>query len=85
MEEILGEVTKGFFRGIGYILAEVFFWTICYWVGWPICKIVTLGSYPRKSDSLFLDDRHSSQVWCGVVGLVSIVGLGVFYLTYMTS
>ena len=80
MEEILGEIGKGFFRGIGYILAEIFFWTICYWVGWPICKVLTFGSYPKKRDTMFLDDQIRNGFWCSVVGLLTIVGAIVFYV-----
>jgi len=80
MEEILGEIGKGFFRGIGYILAEIFFWTICYWVGWPICKVLTLGSYPKKSDTMFLDGQSHNGFWCAVVGLLTIVGVIAFYV-----
>ena len=82
MEEILGEIGKGFFRGIGYILAEIFFWTICYWVGWPICKVLTLGSYPRKSNSMFLDEQGHNGFWCAVVGLLTIIGAVTFYVIY---
>ncbi|WOI35583.1 hypothetical protein R1T43_10080 [Alteromonas sp. CI.11.F.A3] len=55
MEEVIvGEVAKGLFRAVGYLIIELFFWTVCYWVGWPICKAVTLGAYPKQ-----VNLRHS--------------------------
>lgn len=49
MDSFFEEIGRGFFRGIGYILVEVFFRTVCYWVGWPICQLATLGKYPSAS------------------------------------
>lgn len=80
MEEILGEVTKGFFRGIGYILAEIFFWTICYWVGWPICKVLTFGSYPKTTTTTYLDNTNHKSFGCAFVGLLTIIGAIAFYI-----
>ncbi len=79
MEDVLGEIGKGFLRGIGYLLADIFFWTICYWVGWPICKILTGGRYPRKSEVEYLEQQHSG-FWCAATGLVVIVSIVLFLL-----
>jgi hypothetical protein len=58
MEDILGEIAKGFFRGLGYIIAEIFFWFVCYWIGWPICKLLTLGAYPKPQKTCTLVTRR---------------------------
>jgi hypothetical protein len=80
MEEVIGEIAKGFFRGIGYILAEIFFWNICYWIGWPICKLVTLGAYPKSEKTVYIDDSRHSGVWCAVVGLIVVVIFVLYFL-----
>lgn len=80
MDDFVAEVGKGFFRAIGYILAEIFFGTICYWVGWPICKAVTLGKYPASKQIVYLESYNGDEngFWCGAVGLLVLIGLGVF-------
>ncbi len=81
MDDLVGEIGKGFFRGIGYILSEIFFCTICYWVGWPACKIATLGKYPASKQAVYFEPhgRRTSEFWCSVVGLLSIISVGVFW------
>ena len=81
MDDLLGELGKGFIRGIGYILAEIFFGTICYWVGWPICKLVTFGKYPSSNQIVYLDDysNRNKGFWCSAVGFIAIIFI-VLYL-----
>ena len=55
MEDVVSEVSNGFFRALGYLLADVFFWTVCYWTGWPVCKVVSLGRYRGKQLSFRLE------------------------------
>ncbi|GAB2997209.1 hypothetical protein GCM10027050_14220 [Psychrosphaera aestuarii] len=76
------EIVSGFFRAIGYILAEVFFYTICYWVGWPICKIFTLGTYPKSFDTGFSAERNYGRGMCSSVGLLTLVF--VFYYVVLS-
>ena len=75
MDDFVGEVSRGFFRFIGYILAEIFFATICYWVGWPICKLITFGKYPSSRQIVYLDDYAGRRqgFWCAAVGLIVII------------
>ena len=81
MEDLLGELGKGFIRGIGYILAEIFFGTICYWIGWPIFKLVTFGKYPSSHQIVYLEDfsDRNNGFWCSAVGLIAIIVI-VLYL-----
>ena len=82
MDSLIEEVAKGFFRGLGYILAEIFLGTVCYWVGWPICKIITLGKYPSSNQLVYLDDGHkrTKGFWCSGVGLLAIIFVVVYFL-----
>lgn len=81
-DDFIGEIGKGFFRGIGYILAEIFFGTICYWVGWPICKIITLGKYPSANQVVYLEGygKSNNGFWCSVVGLLTIILAGLYFM-----
>lgn len=80
MESLIEEIAKGFVRGIGYILAELFFGAICYWVGWPICKVLTLGKYPTGSNVVYLDEGgpRNNNFWCSGVGLIALILIGLF-------
>ena len=79
MEDILGEPGKGFLRAIGYLIAEIFYRTICYWVGWPICKLLTLGKYPKAKKSAFLEDRVNSSFWCCAIGLITLISVLLYF------
>ena len=99
MEEVIvGEVAKGLFMAAGYLIIELFFWTVCYWVGWPICKAVTFGGYPkqnnlrrsesengRESEGRNFGGRSSNQhsnAWCALVGLAVVVSAFLFIITH---
>ena len=80
MDDLIGEIIKGFFRAIGYILAELFFGTICYWTGWPICKLVTFGKYPSSTQVVYLEsyERSNQGFWCSSVGLIVLIVCGLY-------
>lgn len=83
MEDIFGfpgEILKGFLRGIGYILAEIFFRIICCWIGRPLCKLITLGSYLKRNNGIYLDDGINSDFWCSFLGLMVVISGGIYYL-----
>ena len=80
MDDIFGEIGKGFIRGIGYILAEIFFNTICYWVGWPFCKVLTFGKYPKSRKSEYWDNDRLPETMCSLVGLSVLLVIGLYFL-----
>ena len=80
MEDILGEIGKGFLRGIGYILADIFFWFICYWTGWPLCKIITFGHYPKPKRTNYWGEEENSGVLCALLGLTIWIIVGLYFL-----
>lgn len=81
MEDIFSEIGKGFFRCLGYIIAEVFFGTICFWVGWPICKTVTLGKYPDSGQAIYYGDNDNRRegFWCSFTGLIVLIFGGLYF------
>lgn len=52
------------------ILIEVIFRTICFPVGWPIVKLITLGKFPAKG-SWFACTPESE--WTSAVGVAALV------------
>lgn len=83
MDGIIEDIARGFLRGIGYIIAEIFFGTICYWVGWPVCKILTLGKFPASNDVVYLDSGwgpRKNNFWCSAVGLLIIILVGLYFM-----
>ena len=87
MDDFGDEIGRGFFRLIGYILAEIFFGTICYWVGWPICKILSFGKYPASQQVVYLDNYSGRRegFWCSAIGLVVIIATCVFLVGHFGS
>ncbi len=81
MDDILGEIGKGFLRGLGYIIAEIFFKTLCFWIGWPFCKVLTFGKYPRpQRNSDYWAEERSSDVMCSLLGLTVLIVIGLYLL-----
>ena len=70
MDGFVEEIGRGFFRVIGYILAEIFFRTVC------------LGKYPSASEVIYLNEHRSRAdgVLCAVVGLLALIVLALYLL-----
>ncbi|RSC25211.1 hypothetical protein EGT09_01825 [Pseudomonas putida] len=51
-------------------LTEVIFRAICFPIGWPIVRLITLGRYPSRG-SWFACTRESE--WTSAVGLAVLV------------
>lgn len=45
------------FEIVGRILVEFLFYTVSYWVGWLMLKVITLGHYPPQKPA-----RHSEEL-----------------------
>ncbi|MCU7553774.1 hypothetical protein OCL06_04070 [Alteromonas sp. ASW11-19] len=73
MEEVASEVGKGLFRIIVFVLLDILFWAVCYWVGYPICKLLTLGQYPQRTTSFAADHHAKTDFWCAAVGLLTLL------------
>ena len=78
MEDVLEEIGKGFFRAVGWLFAEILFGTVCYWVGWPVCRAVTLGSYPRSRKQVLPDSWDAESFICSSVGFLLLLSLGLY-------
>jgi len=78
MDEILEEIGKGFLRGVGYLLVEILYGTICYWVGWPICRVLTLGRYPRDRSQPLPEQWTVESFFCSSVGFVVLIIVALY-------
>ena len=64
---------------IGFLLN-----TVCFYVGWFICKIVTFGKYPNElphEEGLVSDYIFGSIVT--FVGLITILGVSICVLKFL--
>ena len=68
--EVIVELLSTYVR---IIVVEILFGTVFYWVGWPLCKVVTFGKYPN---SLVSSNGKSRNAMVSLVGVT--VSLGVF-------
>lgn len=83
MEELAEGTFNNLLRFIGLII-RVLVWLIwnfgyhqiCWYVGWPLCRLATLGQFPRTP--FIRPERASTLAECIVpaVGFVSLIALG---------
>lgn len=43
-------------RIVAWFAMELFFWPIIWYLGWPICRAVTFGHYPKMR----INNRHNA-------------------------
>ena len=73
------EIGEVFFRvvlrGVGYVLVEILWNIVCYYVGLPIIKLVTLGKYPEQNPTV-VQEAVTSIVGCMIIvlGMMWLVG-----------
>ncbi|MBE0363962.1 hypothetical protein PULV_a1492 [Pseudoalteromonas ulvae UL12] len=62
------------------VFIEFFINTVCYYIGWPICRIFTLGKYPKEyphEEGLFKGFVFYNDVV--IVGFITLlVCVGIF-------
>ena len=79
------DISAGFFRVVSWVIWEFFFCTFCYYLGWPVCKLLTLGRYPRPRATFYSEYDDTVGGWpCALVGfvlwiLLSAWGIELFY------
>ena len=78
MEDIASEIGKGLLRGVGYVLVEVLFNFVFYYIGWPICKILSFGNYPKKPSNDYLYTSTRQGLLCSFVGFAAVVFVGLY-------
>ncbi len=82
MEELFGFVFRLIVQGVVWLLVECLFWGICYYTGWVVCKVCTLGKYPTQPLSLkgMVNSYPSARNRLSLIGLMFLVLLIVVLL-----
>ena len=82
MDDFGSSIVRVFLLGIGYFLAEIFYGTICYWIGWPICKVLSGGRYPKNRQYAYSSDTNKSGGWCSAVGLLVLIAISTYFVSF---
>ncbi len=77
MDVVASEAGKGLIRVVAFLLVDLVFWALCYRVGYLVCKLATLGKYPRHTDTARAARHTASKFWCAILGLFSLALLVV--------
>lgn len=79
MEELTEGLLKAIMRLLGvviraliWLIVECFFEIVAWYVGWPICRVCSLGRYPQQSIN---DHEQASTLIHFVVSLIGIISL----------
>ena len=80
MDELFDGSLKGILRIADLIVRSVIWlvWDLCFeivawYVGWPICRILSFGRYPREAIN---DHEHANMFTSILVPLVGLAFLG---------
>lgn len=84
MDELAEGVLKAVFRFAGavirsliWLIYELGFEVLGWYVGWPICRVLSFGKYPQQ----LVNDREGASVLTTVI--VSTVGFAALILLAM--
>ena len=84
MEELAEGIIKTILRLIGVVIRGLIWviWELCFWelgwyMGWPICRVVSLGYYPKEK----ITDQNYINTFSGfivsLIGLIALISLAV--------
>ena len=73
MEVIVGLLST-FLR---MLIIDFLVYTVFYWVGWSVCKVLTFCRYPKKTDQLNSKNRNTLVL---IVGVTVSLGLFISFL-----
>ncbi|MBB6519823.1 hypothetical protein [Pseudoteredinibacter isoporae] len=81
MADLIEFLFKDFLRLLGllarilvWLIYELFFETIAWYVGWPICQLLSLGRWPKQGIN---DQENASQISQGLVSVIGLISLFV--------
>ncbi len=82
----MDDLAEGFIKGVGrvisYILGQILFEFVFYYVGWPFVKILTFGKYPKgqSRNGWYTESREGT--WTSCLGLLVLAISLMLFLTY---
>lgn len=62
----------GSFRAIAWLFWEIFFETITWYIGWFVCRTLSLGHYPDEPLGGEDDADISTTIIVGLTGLITL-------------
>jgi len=91
MEELAEGLLKATLRALGllirfliWLIVELFFEVTAWYVGWPICRALSLGSWPRESIGEHELAAPLTRFTVSVVGILALLGI-VILLAKLTG
>lgn len=64
-------------RGLVWFAYEIVFETLCWYIGWPICRVLTFGKFPKEGIADHQDASGVAQAIVSMIGFVSLILLGI--------
>tara|TARA_R110000751_G_scaffold79953_5_gene161185 strand:+ start:3398 stop:3694 length:297 start_codon:yes stop_codon:yes gene_type:complete len=91
LEELAEATAKTIIRTLGFVVRalvwliwEMFFHVIGWYAGWPVCRVLTLGTFPQEGISQHEEAGLLTHFVVSMLGLLSLIALG-FWLTWLTE
>jgi len=85
LEEIVEAVLKGVLRLFGvvirsfvWLMLEVCFELVAWYIGWPICRAISLGKLPQVAITEQEQASTLTQIVVSLVGASTLIGLAIF-------
>lgn len=84
MEELAEGAVKGILRLVGvfvrsliWLIWELCFETIAWYVGWPVCRVISFGKLPEEAINGHERAPTLTNFIVSMVGLVSLFGAAI--------
>ena len=78
LEILLEVILPTIGRVLSFIFIEVLIHMVCYTTGFVLCRILSLGRFPRRYTSWLSD--HSQELLVNMVGFMFWFGVFVYYM-----
>lgn len=92
MEEVAEGIFKAFLRLASFIVRALVWliWEMCYeiiawYVGWPIVRLLTFGQYPREKINEHEAASNLTMFMVGTIGFVFLIVLGTVLAKLMQA
>ncbi len=85
MDELFESLLKGIARAIGWFVADFLFNFIFYYIGWPVCKVLSLGKYPKPVTYDYLHTENRQGLFCSFIGFLIVILLFVAWVKLFDS
>lgn len=89
MEDIVAEIFKVFLRLVGLaaramvrLIIEAFFEELAWYVGWPVCRLLTVGYYPAQGIHEQEKASTFSRILVSLAGLLLLIVVSVLIARY---